>query len=114
MWDGTGVEQEGLDCHTFTESECMSAMNGKSKARCMWKGKLHSKTSKLKSNVESEAAVNGWSFSDVMNMEFSTFDVLLGCALCATFAFAVYQVYKWCAYRAKMKGYEYTPIAEHL
>jgi len=104
-------------CSLYTESECISSMNGKSKGRCMWKGKMHSKTSKFHANDlmtdgsnrrEREQMVNGLSVSKVMSMQFSTFDVILGTAFFATLAFAVYQVYQWCAIKAK--GHEYTPL----
>merc|ERR1712083_907728 len=103
-------------CSLYTESECISSMNGKSKGRCMWKGKMHSKTSKFHTNVEDannrEEMVNGLDVSKVMSMQFSTFDVLLGTAFFATLAFAVYQVYQWCAIKAKSMGigHDYTPL----
>merc|ERR1712113_224329 len=116
MWDGTGEDVDELSmnqiCALYTESECISSMNGKSKGRCTWKGKMHSKTSKFHTNLDDnrEEMVNGFSVTKVMSMQFSTFDVLLGTAFFATLAFAVYQVYRWCAIKAKAN--EYTPLQD--
>ena len=61
-----------------------------------------------------EEMVSGGRVSQVMSMQFSTFDVLLGTAFFATMAFAVYQVYQWCAFKAKAMGigHDYTPLRE--
>merc|ERR1712083_842151 len=121
VWDETGddVDAESMSaiCALYTESECISSMNGKSKGRCLWKGKLHSKTSKFHANVGTdgynrEEMVSGQVVSRVMSMEFSTFDVLLGSACFATLAFAVYHVYQCGVDKAKQMGggYDYTPL----
>ena len=56
--------------------------------------------------------IDGFSVEKVMSMKFSTFDVVLGTAFFATLAFAVYQVYQWCAIKAKSMGigHDYTPL----
>merc|ERR1712173_585051 len=118
VWDGTGDEVDALSmnqlCSLYTESECISSQNGKSKGRRLWKGKMHSKTSKFHTNVDDNrnGMVDGFSVSKVMSMQFSTFDVVLGTAFFATLAFAVYQVYQWCAVKAKSMGigHDYTPL----
>jgi len=125
VWDGTGddVDESSMNqlCSLYTESECISSQNGKSKGRCLWKGKLHSKTSKFHqmANVEDEnhrrnevLMVDHLSISKVLSMQFSTFDVVLGTAFFATLCFAAYQVYQWCAIKAKSMGigHDYTPL----
>lgn len=118
VWDGTGDDVDAASmnsvCALYTESECISSMNGKSKGRCTWRGKMHSKMSKMHVNVDVEEAdsreemVAGWTVDKVMKLQFSTFDVLLGSALFATLAFAIYQLYQWCLYKAKVR--DYSPI----
>jgi len=126
VWDGTGDDVDELSmnqlCSLYTESECISSQNGKSKGRCLWKGKLHSKTSKFHQmgSVEDEnhrrnaevLMVDHLSISKVLSMQFSTFDVVLGTAFFATLCFAAYQVYQWCAIKAKSMGigHDYTPL----
>lgn len=123
VWDQTGdaVDEVSMNeiCALYTESECISSMNGKSKGRCLWKGKMHSKTSKFHANVGADGynrqeMVSGQVVSQVMSMQFSTFDVLLGTACFATLAFVMYHIYQWCLGKAKEMGigHDYTPLRE--
>merc|ERR1711879_838594 len=69
VWDGTGDDVDELSmnqlCSLYTESECISSQNGKSKGRCQWRGKMHSKTSKFHTNVDDNrnGMVDGFSVS---------------------------------------------------
>jgi len=118
VWDGTGGGEPGRMqeiCSRFTESECISSMNGLKEGRCEWRGTMHSDAGGLSANRGLELlTAAGLTVSKMMEMHFSTFDVLIGCAFAATFVFAVWQIYKWCAWRAQKRAIAKGQAGGHL